>query len=112
MLFIDFSVINDVKYYNGIAFKGYIDGIASGVLSGGQDDNLMRRMGRKSGAIGFAVYLDTLERLNLTAKKFDVDCVLLYDENTSASDLAAAVNTLVAEEKTEEVPVESAADAE
>lgn len=66
---IDFSVINDVKYYNGIAFKGYIDGIASGVLSGGQYDNLMRRMGRKSGAIGFAVYLDVLEDLAYSGKQ-------------------------------------------
>ena len=57
-------------------------------------------MGRKSGAIGFAVYLDTLERLNLTAKKFDVDCVLLYDEESAAADLAYAVNALVAEGKT------------
>ena len=97
---IDFSIATDMRYYNGVVFQGFIENVPTGVLSGGQYDNLMKKMGRKSGAIGFAVYLDTLERLNLTAKKFDVDCVLLYDESTSASDLAAAVNTLVAEEKT------------
>ena len=60
---IDFSATGDVKYYNGIAFKGFISGIPGSVLSGGQYDALMRKMGRKDRAIGFAVFLDMLERL-------------------------------------------------
>ena len=64
MLRIDFSVVNDIKYYNGIVLKGFIEGIPFPVLSGGQYDKLMQKMHRKSGAIGFAVYLDVLERLN------------------------------------------------
>ncbi|MBR7132593.1 MAG: ATP phosphoribosyltransferase [Clostridia bacterium] len=60
---IDFSVISSAGYYSGIVFKGYISGVASKVLSGGQYDKLMRKMGRNASAIGFAVYLDTLERL-------------------------------------------------
>ena len=97
---IDFSIATDMRYYNGVVFQGFVENVPTGVLSGGQYDNLMKKMGRKSGAIGFAVYLDTLERLNLTAKKFDVDCVLLYDEESAAADLAYAVNALVAEGKT------------
>ncbi len=96
---IDFSIATDMRYYNGVVFQGFVENVPTGVLSGGQYDNLMKKMGRKSGAIGFAVYLDTLERLNLTAKKFDVDCVLLYDESCEASDLADAVNALVTEGK-------------
>ena len=61
---IDFSVVNDMNYYNGIVFKGFIDGIPWGVLSGGQYDKLMKKMGRNSSAIGFAVYLDMLERMD------------------------------------------------
>ena len=60
---IDFSASGDVKYYNGIAFKGFISGIPGSVLSGGQYDRLMRRMGRKDRAIGFAVFMNMLERL-------------------------------------------------
>ena len=60
---IDFSLVGDMKYYNGIAIKGFIEGIPQGVISGGQYDNLMRKMGRKSKAIGFAVYLDEIDRL-------------------------------------------------
>ena len=60
---IDFSVTSDDGYYSGIVFKGFVDGIAARVLSGGQYDKLMEKMGKKASAIGFAVYLDTLERL-------------------------------------------------
>ena len=60
---IDFSATGDLQYYNGIAFKGFIDGIPGSVLSGGQYDALMKKMGRKDRAIGFAVFLDMLERL-------------------------------------------------
>ena len=60
---IDFSAVSDLKYYNGIIFSGFVQGIPGSVLSGGQYDKLMKRMGRKSKAIGFAVYLDMLERI-------------------------------------------------
>ena len=61
---IDFSASGDVKYYNGIAFKGFISGIPGSVLSGGEYDRLLRRMGRRDRAIGFAVFLNMLERLS------------------------------------------------
>ena len=61
---IDFSIISADGYYSGIIFKGFINGIFSKVLSGGQYDRLMKNMGKKSKAIGFAVYLDTLERFS------------------------------------------------
>ena len=59
---IDFSIISATGYYSGIVFKGFVNGISQRVLSGGQYDKLMKRMHRKAGAIGFAVYLDTLSR--------------------------------------------------
>lgn len=64
-IMIDFSLVGDMKYYNGIIFKGFLQGIPGSVLSGGQYDRLMRKMERKSRAIGFAVYLDMLERLEV-----------------------------------------------
>ena len=66
---IDFSILNAAGYYSGIVFKGYVNGIASQVLSGGRYDKLMKRMGRTSGAVGFAVYLDTLERFEEKPRK-------------------------------------------
>ena len=93
---IDFSVIGDMNYYNGFVFKGFINGVASGILSGGQYDNLMQKMGRKSGAIGFAVYLDLLERLASGEKHFDVDTVMLYDDRVDFVTVKNAVNMMIA----------------
>ncbi|MBO5327160.1 MAG: ATP phosphoribosyltransferase regulatory subunit [Clostridia bacterium] len=93
---IDFSVINDMSYYNGIVFKGFVNGVPTGVLSGGQYDRLMRKMGKKSDAIGFAVYLDQLERLYEDGAKFDVDAVLLYDKDTDLDTLMQTVEGLTA----------------
>ncbi|MGI6280455.1 MAG: ATP phosphoribosyltransferase, partial [Acutalibacteraceae bacterium] len=59
---VDFSLLNSMGYYSGIVFRGYINGIADRVLSGGRYDMLMKKMKRDCGAIGFAVYLDALER--------------------------------------------------
>jgi len=70
---IDLSVTTDLKYYNGFVFNGFIKGIPSCVLSGGQYDRLMKKIGRKNGAIGFAVYQDVLERLDDVAVSDEVD---------------------------------------
>lgn len=59
----------DPNYYNGTVFKGYINGVPSAVLSGGQYDHLMTKMHKRSKAIGFAVYVDLLERLEQTKQK-------------------------------------------
>ena len=61
----DFSILGDMRYYNGIAFQGYVPGVPSNVLSGGQYDRLLQRMGKQGRAIGFACYLDKLERLEV-----------------------------------------------
>ncbi len=91
----DFSVIHDMKYYNGIVFKGFVDGVYEGVLSGGQYDKLMQRMGKKSGAIGFAIYLDVLENFRKEKAQFDVDALVLYDDKTQISNVAQKVDALV-----------------
>ena len=62
---IDFSIAGNLKYYNGVVFNGYIEGVPAAVLSGGQYDQLLRKLGRDSRAIGFAVYVDLLERLEV-----------------------------------------------
>ncbi len=67
MLQVDFSVVSDINYYNGIVFKGFVEGVPSAVLSGGQYDKLMKKMSRSSSAIGFAVYLDMLDMVEETS---------------------------------------------
>ena len=60
---IDFSIVNNMTYYSGILFRGYVPGIPTGILSGGRYDGVMEHMGKKGGAIGFALYLDSLDAL-------------------------------------------------
>lgn len=67
---LDFSLIDEVSYYNGVIFKGYLPNLPNAVLSGGQYDKLMRKMHRKSRAVGFAVYTNELERMG-EAPKYD-----------------------------------------
>ncbi|MDF2839196.1 MAG: hypothetical protein K0S60_899, partial [Evtepia sp.] len=85
---IDFSVVNDMGYYNGIVFQGFIKGLADGVLSGGRYDKLVEKMGKQFGAIGFAITLNELERLSPARQEYDVDMLLLYDENTNLVELS------------------------
>lgn len=94
---IDFSVVSDINYYNGIVFKGFIDKIPDSVLSGGRYDSLMQSMSRKSKAIGFAVYIDMLERFNVKEREFDYAAVLLYSENDSISTVKDAAQKLINE---------------
>ncbi len=79
---IDFSVAGDMNYYCGFAMSGFIRGISKSILSGGQYDNLLHKMGRKSGAIGFALYLDLLSELEYEKDEYDVDALFLYDDKT------------------------------
>ncbi len=92
MLRVDFSVVAAGRYYNGIVFKGFVDGVPDSVLSGGQYDQLMRQMNQSGGAVGFAVYLDRIGGTDTA--DYDVDTLLIYDESADLSALQAAADTL------------------
>ena len=94
ILHMDLSVVDDIHYYNGIVFKGFIQGLPTAILSGGQYDKLMTKMGRKDRAIGFALYTDLMERLAPAPNQYDVDTVLLYDENADLKLLQAHIAAL------------------
>ena len=85
---LDFSVGNNMRYYSGVVFRGYLEGVPASVLSGGQYDKLPRKMGRKAKSIGFAVYLDRLE--NREEEPFDVDTLILHDGTADPLVLTAA----------------------
>lgn len=91
---IDFTAVGGMKYYNGMVFRGYVEGVPVAVLSGGQYDRLLQRMGRKSRAVGFAVYLDALERLLEDRREFDVDVVLLYDASADIAQVLKRARAL------------------
>jgi len=95
---IDFSVVNDMNYYNGIVFVGFVQGVPEAVLSGGQYDALMRKMKRADKAVGFAVYPALLELLQKPRIQPQSD-VLYYEENTPLDKITEALAALRGEGK-------------
>ncbi len=91
---LDFTLINDMRYYSGITFKGFIEGVAQCVLSGGRYDNLAARMGKHMGAIGFAMYMNFLDLYFDRGSDYDVDILITYDEKADPAALLRMVNTL------------------
>ena len=92
----DFSIVNDMRYYSGIVFGGFVEGICESVLLGGQYGSLMQKMGRRSDAVGFAIYLDLLEGLGKDGEGFDVDVLLICKKGAKPEAIAAKVDALVA----------------
>ena len=94
---LDFSVVDDIHYYNGFVFKGFVSGIPGSVLSGGQYDKLVKKLVRTDRAIGFAVYLDMLEHLQTAEPENDVDTLLIYEEDTPLRTIRAAAKQLASD---------------
>jgi ATP phosphoribosyltransferase regulatory subunit len=91
---LDLSVVNHTDYYNGLIFRGFVDGVASCVLSGGRYDHLLHRMGKSGGAVGFAVYFNELERFFRRPADYDVDTLLVYtpeDDPIQVAKLAQSI---------------------
>ncbi len=93
---LDFSIVNDVSYYNGVIFQGFIEGVPAVALSGGRYDNLLKKLGKNAEAIGFAVYTDIFDSYFTPETPYDVDCVLLYGDCGDAGAIARAAASLAA----------------
>jgi ATP phosphoribosyltransferase regulatory subunit len=94
---LDLSMLNELDYYNGIVFQGYVQGAPRAVLSGGRYDLLMRRFGKQADGIGFAVYLDELNRVLSDRRALDADALVLYREGDDLRALHQAVFDLAAQ---------------
>ena len=94
---LDFSIVSDTAYYNGVAFRGYVQGAPVPVLRGGEYDNLLERMGKGAmRAIGFALYLGELARCLPAPAADDGGTLLLYDPAMPPERVRAAVEARVA----------------
>jgi ATP phosphoribosyltransferase regulatory subunit len=60
---VDFSIVNNIEYYNGIIIRGYVRQLGKNVLAGGQYDRAMKKFGKDIGAMGFALYLNELSAI-------------------------------------------------
>lgn len=93
---VDFSIVNDMDYYNNILFQGFLKGISDNVMVGGQYDNLLEKMGRKSRGVGFAIFLNRLESISYSsAPKGSLDYLILYDSEDDIVEIAAKSRQLI-----------------
>ncbi len=92
---LDFSLINDMSYYNGIIFRGFIDGVPNGVLSGGRYDKLLAKMGKPMGAVGFAIYMNLLDLYFDDVKDYDVDILVTYEDGADIIAMTRMVNMML-----------------
>lgn len=92
---LDLSVLNTIDYYNGVIFQGFIEGVPCNILSGGRYDKLVEKLGKSGGAIGFAVYIDLIERYCKSDREYDVDVLVVYG-GEDVQELALKVAELTA----------------
>ena len=91
-IYLDFSVINSMDYYNGIIFQGAIEGLPFTALSGGRYDKLAAKMGKDAGAIGFALDLSLVEDYKEEVSYTALDYIIIYDEKKD--DITKAVEAV------------------
>lgn len=94
-IYLDFSLVNSMDYYNGILFQGAVAEIPFTILTGGRYDRLPEKMGKKEGAIGFALDLDLVGNYLSKPKTYDVDDLIVYPEDTDPAALARTVEGLI-----------------
>lgn len=57
---IDLGLVQEIDYYTGMMFRGYMGGAGAPVLGGGRYDSLCAKFGRDIPATGFAIDIDEL----------------------------------------------------
>ncbi len=87
---LDFSIISDLGYYNGLVFQGFTENVHAAVLSGGRYDHLAERFDKHAQAIGFAVYLDLIRPRDRSGAQKDPETLMLYyDERIPPEEVLA-----------------------
>lgn len=86
---LDFTLLNDTEFYDGILMAGYVEGVAHAVLSGGGYNSMMQKLKKSCGAIGFAVYLSQLEYVK-AAQAHTAD-IVIFNAGGSEAQLLTAV---------------------
>lgn len=79
---LNLGLINNMNYYTGIIFQGFVDMIGQPVLMGGRYDHLGSRFNNDIPAIGFAFEVDSLlqavQQKNLETSGSEVADIVIY----------------------------------
>ncbi len=92
---LDFSLLNDTDYYNGIIFQGYVKKVPHSVLSGGRYDRLVKKLGKNGvGGMGFAIYLSDMSAFYSDEKAAKKQRVIIYGEGDDINAVENAADEL------------------
>lgn len=94
---LDFTILSDLDYYNGIVMQGYVENYPKAILTGGQYDRLIAKFNKNMGAVGFALGLGELNSCYPNRPEYDVDIFLQYDEKDDPVQVFAKAEALRAE---------------
>lgn len=89
------GLINNMNYYTGVIFQGFVDRVGTPVLMGGRYDNLGEQFSRQMDAIGFAFEVDVLleavkqQGLNRPVSEMP-DIIIYYEKSRQRKALTAA----------------------
>lgn len=85
-IIIDLGLVQQIDYYTGVVFQGYMQNSGEPVLSGGRYDGLFDGLDLELAAIGFAVNTDAVARNCTIKEKSDrPDVLIFYDIKNSKS---------------------------
>lgn len=88
---LDFSIAGDTDYYNGLMLRGFISGLPRAVLLGGRYDNILKKLGKGGGGIGFAIDLSEVARLPGPAPSEEIDLLIRYEADCDVAGLLSVV---------------------
>ena len=84
---LDFTMQNDLSYYNGILMQGYVEKYPGILLTGGRYDRLLTKFHKSLSAVGFALALGDLNSCYPNPAEYDADILLLYSPDTDTKEV-------------------------
>ena len=94
-IMIDLGLVQQIDYYSGVVFRGYMHGPGEPVLSGGRYDDLFSGFGSDMPATGFAVNADAIAREQVSEAKSERPNVIIYYEDGFAKNAFEYLETLL-----------------
>lgn len=90
---IDLGLINQMGYYSGVIFQGYVEKFGKPVLMGGRYDRLGDEFGAALPAIGFACEIESLVKAMESrdlSPRLSIDVKIVYEDTRLAEGIAIA----------------------
>ena len=90
---IDLGLINQMGYYSGVIFQGYVEKFGKPVLMGGRYDRLGDEFGAALPAIGFACEIESLVKATESrdvSPRLLIDVKIVYEDTRLAEGIAIA----------------------